>query len=128
MRDSTETLPHSRIEEVCHQFDEWRKSRTKRTPIPEPLWEAAVSLVPEHSVCQVSKALRLDFKVLRERVRQRDSRSSLSFIEVDAQQLLCGGECIVEMEHRDGARMRMRFHGNTPAELFEIAKAFWSRP
>ncbi len=127
MRQPLVKLPSPALADVHHQFDEWRKTRTKRTPIPEALWDAAVSLVPEHSVYEVSKCLHLDFKILKERVRQRDTRSSMSFIEIDAKQLLPGSECIVEMEHRDGSRMRMHLRGGTQPDLIEIAKAFWSR-
>jgi hypothetical protein len=128
MRQPFVKLPSPALEDVCHQFEEWRKTRTKRTPIPKALWDAAVSLVPEHSVCQVSKHLRLDFNILKARVRQRDEQSALSFIEVDAEQIFAGSECVVEMEHRDGARMRMRFRGGAQSDLLEMAKAFWSRP
>ena len=121
-------LPNLTIEDVGHQFDEWRKTRTKRTPIPEALWEAAVRLVPEHSVYQVAKHLHLDYKILKERVHQRNTQSSLNFIEVDAKQLVPGSECVIEMEHRDGSRVRVSFRGGLQPDLLEIARAFWSRP
>lgn len=128
MRQPFVKLPGPTLKDVHHQFDEWRKTRTKRTPIPESLWDAAMSLVPEHSVYQVAKCLHLDFKILKERVRQRDTQSSMSFIEVDAQKIHPASECVIEMEHRDGARMKMRFQGGAQPDLIEIAKAFWSRP
>ncbi len=34
------------LESVQEQFEAWRLSRTKREPIPETLWEAAVQIMP----------------------------------------------------------------------------------
>ena len=48
------------LESVQEQFEAWRLSRTKREPIPETLWEAAVKL------CLVAPGLVLpDLRLLR---------------------------------------------------------------
>lgn len=88
-----------------------------------------MSLIPDHSICQVSKALHLDFKNLRERVRQRDNtRGSSGFIELNVRELLPGSECVIEMEHRNGDRMRVSFRGGAEPNLLEMARAFWREP
>ena len=56
------------LEEVRQRFEQWRTHRKQRTPIPESLWEGAVRLCADHSLCKVSSSLRLDYRVLKSRV------------------------------------------------------------
>ena len=64
------TLPTVRptLEVVRNQFETWRKRRRCRSRIPESLWQAAVRLCREHSVFEVSRALRLNYNGLKNRV------------------------------------------------------------
>ncbi len=55
------------IEDIQQLFQHWRSSRKHREPIPQNLWEAAVSLCQIHSVYKVSKALKLSFNDLKKR-------------------------------------------------------------
>ena len=72
MRDNATdiTLPAVRhsLEVVRNQFESWRKRRRCRSRIPESLWQAAVQLCKEHSVFAVSRALRLNYNGLKNRV------------------------------------------------------------
>ena len=67
MRDAVAniTLPTVRhpLEVVRDQFETWRKRRPCRGRIPEALWQAAVGLCKEHSIFEVSRALRLNYNV-----------------------------------------------------------------
>jgi len=64
------TLPTVRptLESVHHQFETWRKRRRCRCRIPETLWQALVGLCKEHPVWEVSRALRLNYNGLNDRV------------------------------------------------------------
>ena len=55
------------LEEVQAQLTAWRSGSQRARRIPDELWDAAVSLCAEHSVCKVSRALGLDYKALRAR-------------------------------------------------------------
>ena len=57
------------IEEVQQRFERWREGRKRGTPIPAALWEDAVGLCADHSLCKISGALRLDYNVLKKRFR-----------------------------------------------------------
>ena len=53
------------LEAAAKQFDDWRKTREKRGPIPEELWALAVSLTAQYGFTKIIKKLRLgglDFK------------------------------------------------------------------
>lgn len=58
------------LAEVQSRFNDWRKKRKHRNPIPEELWTAAVMLTQEHSLNKVSKTLHLSYAALKERIKQ----------------------------------------------------------
>ena len=56
-----------RIESLRQQIEHWRQTRTKRSPMPEPLWRGAVELARERGVYGASQALQLSYDSLRTR-------------------------------------------------------------
>ena len=121
------------IESVRHQFEMWRKERRCRGRIPEALWEAAVGLCREHSFCEVSRSLGLNYNGLKNRTpRARDmglavgKRAELGFVKLDLGAPIVSSECLVEMEAPNGSKMRMSFRG-TPRDLdlVELSRALW---
>ncbi len=63
------------LEGVRRRFETWRKRRWCRGPIPESLWQAAIGLCEEHSIGEVSRRLRLNYKGLKKRVTGARNRS-----------------------------------------------------
>jgi hypothetical protein len=121
------------LEEVRDQFKHWRKSREKRSAIPDALWQAAILLFPKYSFCQISKALRLNYTDLKHRVEAHRSTFEQSavpepaFVELGLSGPIHPAECIVEMEDQKGAKMRMHFKGEAGLDLLELGKAFWRK-
>jgi len=120
------------LSEVKEQFKIWRRTRKTHRPIPEKLWQAAVSLTATHSVSQISKELVLDYTALKNRVAIKKknrgaNKSSPGFIELNLEPPAAVSECMVEMQDRLGAQMRMHFRGKPDFDLLELAKAFWSK-
>ena len=137
MRDAVTniTLPTVRqpLEVVRDRFETWRRRRPCRGRIPEALWQAAVGLCREHSICEVSRTLRLNYNGLKNRVtRVRDSSPAvgqhpeLGFVRLDLGAPMTPSECLVEMEAPNGARMRISFKG-VPGDFdpVELGRAFW---
>jgi hypothetical protein len=129
------TLPSVRhpFEVVRNQFEAWRKRRPCRSRIPEDLWEAAAGLCKEHSVCEVSQGLRLNYNDLKHRVQKNKERDlairqgpDLGFVRVDLGAPMTPSECLVELEAPNGARMRMSLKG-VPRDFdpVELGRAFW---
>ena len=129
------TLPTVRhtLEAVRNQFEAWRKRRRCRTRIPEALWQAAADLCSEHSICEVSQALRLNYNDLKDRVQRSKDRGlaigqgpDLNFVKLDLGTPIMPSECLVEMEAPNGAKMRMSFRG-VPRDFdpVEVGRAFW---
>ena len=124
---------NSTLEEIRDQFETWRKTREKRTTIPDVLWEAAISLSPRYSLCQVSKALRLNYSDLKLRVQASQSFLQSSpvidpaFIDLGLKNPIFPAECTIEMEDQNGAKMSMYFKGEAGLDLLEFGKVFWSK-
>ncbi len=124
-------LPPS-LSEVKEQFKIWRRTRKSPRPIPEQLWQAAVSLTATHSISQISKELVVDYSALKRRVptKNKNTATKMSppgFIELKLEPPVVVSECIVEIEDHHGAKMRMHIRGQTEFEPLELAKAFWSK-
>jgi hypothetical protein len=121
------------LEQVCRQFEYWRQTRKKRCPIPKKLWRAAESLYPEYSLYHISKALRLNYTDLKQRVepKQSDFNSpsihSPEFIEVNVNSTIPPAECLVEIKDPCGAKMKMHFKGGVGLDLLELGRIFLSR-
>jgi hypothetical protein len=118
----------SSLEDVRNQFENWRHSRAKRAPIPNSLWRAAILLYPDHSVYEISKALRLNYTDLKHRVEAQRSVFQSAFIKLgDVSAPMTTAQCIVKMQHPDGAKMKMYFQGDVGLDLLQLSKAFWSK-
>jgi hypothetical protein len=118
------------LEAVRQRFEQWRESRKHRTPIPDSLWEGAVSLCADHSLYRISRSLRLDYNVLKRRVcyshaeRLPEPVMSSAFVELDLKASLPEADYLVEMEDKDGAKMKMHIKGRLYFDPLEFMKVF----
>ena len=130
MRQKTVATKSSTLEEVRERFEHWRAYRKRRSPIPEKLWEGAVRLCADHSLCTVASSLRLDYNALKRRLcfphpdPLASSVTSSDFVALDVQPSPPGSECILEME-RAGAKMRMHLRGELGLYPLELIRVFW---
>lgn len=124
--------PNPTLSEVKEQFKNWRRTRKSPHPIPEKLWQAAVSLCAHHSISQISRELIVDYCTLKRRVSNKKPNtvsevSRPDFIELDFGPPNAILEFIIEMEDSLGAKMRMHFKNKTDFELLELVKAFFRK-
>ena len=120
------------LSEVKEQFKIWRRTRKNPRPIPEKLWQAAVSLTANHSIRQISKELVVDHSALKKRVplKKKNTAAKMSpagFIELNLEPPAAVSECIVEMQDNLGAKMRMHIRGKTEFDPIQLAQAFWRK-
>ena len=76
------------LSEVKEQLKIWRRTRRSPRPIPDELWEAAVSLTAKYSISQISKELVLDYSALKSCVstKKKNTAAKMSpagFIELN---------------------------------------------
>jgi len=109
-------FPTPTLSEVQTKFSFWRKDKTNGRRIPEELWASAVMLNPKYSIRKILRALSLSHAELKKRVAaektpQNDNNKTLQhFMTIDVPPTH-PAECIVEMEHHNGNKMKMHFKG-----------------
>lgn len=109
-------------------FDQWRSTRKKRDRIPEGLWEAAAALSSSYSTCQISKALRLDFKELKRRIGDRSSRKIPSeFVELKVERLFSTGRCVMEVRSPAGFELKIQTDAALPPQCTQLLSCFLDR-
>ena len=121
------------LEAVEKQFESWRKTRRHRTPIPEELWQAAISLCENQSIYEISKALHLSYTKLKERVSTSnaldvsESSSHPGFVALDFGPSALHPEYVIEMEEKNGTKMRVQVKGERDLDLPGLVQSFWMR-
>lgn len=124
MGDHETAVQVDTLEEVRPRFAAWRCEPGRTRRIPGELWEAAVSLCGEHSICKVSRALGLDYRALRLRCRRTDAfRPENPFVEVGT--LWGRGEVFIECG--DGHDRQIRIHCKGPIDpgIANLVKGFF---
>jgi len=113
MEENTQSI-HLTLEEVRDQLESWRRNKINhREPIPKDLWQAAANLARKHSINVVSKALRLSYADLKNRLynpstlKHKTKQKHTSFIELKYCKPLSAETTTVDIENKRGARMRI---------------------
>jgi len=131
------------MEEVREQIAGWRQSREKRTAMPEELWQAALSLLANYTLSQVSKRLNIGYNGLRQRAKLgvecvdtkgvekwQETGDEEGFVMYEPSGWLGKreqSESVMELEDTDGARMTIRVCGQATLDLVGLSKSFWGR-
>ena len=119
------------IEQVQSRFQQWRKDRQGRTPIPDELWEAAGALAHQDGVNRTATALGLDGSKLKRRMREsaaatrRTAKAPPTFVELmaPANPVANRPEYTIELEGRQGKLLRIYCQGATATELAGLSRA-----
>ena len=128
----THTLP-ARLEVGRRRFERWRRTREGRSRIPDPLWNSAVKLSATYGIYRTAKTLQLNPDSLKKHVASANGNGSrgrekprqkaagqgaaTAFVELVPPEGACSPECIVELEHPRGAKMRIRLTGRQSSEV-----------
>ena len=124
----------ARLEEVRGRFVRWRRTRKVRTRIPEPLWAAAVKVAAKYGIHRTAKVLRLDYYRLKKRVEEDATGAAegasvgrgAGFVELPVPLPTSVGECLIEWEDAEGAKMRMHLTGGETPDPAALSRSFWS--
>jgi hypothetical protein len=104
------------LTQLAARFKDWRHRRTSSDPIPQPLWEQAVSLTTVLSISRVAQSIGVSWATLKKRCTAHpflpavaEPSTSLDFVEVATPPAwpvpAPGMES--ELQRRDGARLRI---------------------
>ena len=123
MRSSRRALT---IGEVRTRFEEWRKNRQGKSPIPDELWSAAAELARKDGVSRTAAELRLDGGKLK---RLMGAKATLrkpvpTFVELLTPRAISIPECTIELEGRHGT-VRIQLKGASASDLAALSRALW---
>ncbi len=130
------TTPPKAITALGDRIERWRTTRTRRSPMPEKLWQAATRLAQIHGVGPVSRQLRVGYATLRKRLADADSEppqvhaDELGFVELSAAQLLGGSApsgAVVELIANDGSQMTVRLDQSSRLDVPGLVATFLGR-
>jgi len=122
------------LEEVRRLFEQWRQLRKLGARIPSELWEAAVSLFPRYTVNQISRALRLDFVVLKRHIadgkeaKKGDGATDYRFWEFrlpDSQMNI--HECRLRAEDGSGRKVELELKDIGTEPLLQLLGGLWGQ-
>ncbi len=119
------------LKKVQRQFESWRNTRKSRGPIPEALWDAAISLAGSYSVHQISKGLRLNHTAVKDRVEISrniifEEAPQATFVELPPlNQPMRIEEFRLDLENKAGAKMKIHVKGHTDIDLLALTQTFW---
>ena len=114
------------IDEVRARFEEWRKNRHGRSPIPDELWSAAVQLAGKDGVNRTAAELHLDGGKLKRLMVGKTTRGkpAPAFVELLTPRAISIPECTIELEGRHGT-VRIQLKGASASDLAALSRALW---
>jgi len=124
---------------VQRRIEHWRKTRQKRSPMPEALWNAAVQLAQRDGVYSISRALQLNYQSLQARLAMASAAAKppvgpgapKGFVELSPTLPLAAAprtESLVELSDDEGAKLLIRLPASgSDLDVERLAEAFWSR-
>ena len=125
------------LTQLATRFQDWRHRRTTPSdPIPQPLWEQAVSLTTVLSISRVAQGIGVSGGTLKKRCTVHPSTAAaeepsttLGFVEVATPTTwpvpTPGTE--IELQRRDGARLRIH-SSEAHLPLATLVRAFLEMP
>lgn len=120
----------ARLESTRERFEKWRSERSSRAcPIPSELWAAAARCARQCGYYRAAQVLGLDSGKLKRRAEalgKRPRKRMPGFVELVAPGRGTLAECVVELENRTGAKLRLELRGSAVPDLVELARRFGS--
>ena len=127
----TRQLP-AQLRAAQRQFDQWRASHTGRRRIPESLWAVAVKAARRFGINRTAGVLRVDYYRLKRRLvaadGERDARvpsTTPTFVQLPAVPATAPHQCVVQLEDRNGSKMRIELPVTDTLDVVALARSFW---
>jgi hypothetical protein len=114
------------LKKVQADFKKWRKTRGKRTKIPDHLWRCAIELTNSHRITNITNALGINHSALKNRIKSTKinhikSSEHIAFLELDVKQptTILNGNTLVEYKRLDGSSMAVQTSCSQVVTLIE---------
>jgi hypothetical protein len=124
------------IERVRRRIEQWRRTRARKTRMPDELWAAAVGLARDHGVYAAAHGLRVNYDSLRARLKGRPtgataakSAPAAAFVDLGPALPFATGPAGATLELTDsgGAKLAVRLAAGDTIDLLGLAREFWRR-
>ena len=129
----TRDLPAG-LDGVRRRFEEWRRTRSVGSRIPERLWASAATAAERHGISRTANVLGVNHATLKKHIPlQTAAATSVSeegaaatFLELARPAFGGPCECTLELEDAAGATMRVHLKVATPPDLAALCRSFWN--
>jgi hypothetical protein len=119
------THPNS-LDRVYRRFERWRRTRQRRSPIPDALWALALEAARAHGLHQTARTLRLNHTALKQRLRAAGGPpANATFVELIPAPTAAGPACTLELETAWGAKLRIQLARIAPPDLAALSRTLW---
>ena len=117
------------MEAARARFEQWRSSRSRKSPIPDELWKLAINAARQHGVNRAAQQLRLDAGKLKRLLVAADSRGPKArrparFVELTAPAAVGRPECVIEFESAIGSTMRIHWKTAAAPDWANLLRAW----
>jgi len=127
------------LEIARRRFEDWRRTRPRRGPIPDALWALAVKLGAAHGNFRTARALGLDSAKLSRRARTAPTatlrtvkspapalrEATTTFVELPRTCADRRPDCSLVIERSSGARLRIEVRGADLADFATLLGRVW---
>lgn len=129
------------VEQLRRRFEEFRRTHALRSRLPEELWAAAAKLARRDGIEATAQALAVERPSLRKWTDRFEPRAQVkprksprqqpqggsgtpSFVELLAGSTGTRNSCLVEVESRQGGKLRLELRDIAPSQLAELIRTF----
>lgn len=117
------------MEAARARFEEWRSSRSQKSPIPDELWKLAIDAARQQGVNRAAQQLRLDAGKLKRLFVAADPRRPKAprqprFVELIAPATTVSPECVIEFESATGSKMRIHWKTAAAPDWANLLRAW----
>jgi hypothetical protein len=121
------------LSRAAGRLERWRQGRMLGERIPAVFWREAVELAGRHGVHRTASTLRLDYYQLKRRFNENSPpqvepvprSAECRFEELPATAFAAPLECVIQFEHRGGAKLRIEWRGSTAPDVAALGRDFW---
>ncbi len=119
----------SGIDRARARFEQWRKTRLRKTAIPDELWSMAIAVARREGVNPTAQQLHLDGGKLKRLLvaaenGQRQRRRQPGFVELIAPVPTAAPGCVIEFESAGGSKMRIHWKMASPPDWTGLLRAW----
>jgi hypothetical protein len=139
MKRPPKTIP-LQIQTLSRRIAWWRQTRTKRSPMPAELWEAAIAAARAHGLSAVARGTGVGYESLRQRSEAsastgQQARAPAGFVAIEPLSAFGGPGAVpprgavVELCDGRGAQVTVRLGpgGREAVDVSAIVASLWRR-